>query len=94
MNQNGHLPVIRYLTTESTADANVARNDGATPLFIAANNNHLPVVKYLVEEAKANTQLARYDGQQPCPGVLDYSIPLRVAHHNGNLGLWPRAILE
>lgn len=82
--QNGHADVVRYLCHESTADANVARDDGATPLLVAANNNHLEVVRLLVEECKADPSLARYDGQQPAPGVLAHSTPLRVAHHNGH----------
>lgn len=81
---NGHLEAVEYLCTESTADVNAVRWDGASPLFIAANNNHLPVVKFLVDHCKANTDLARHDGQQPAPGVLDYSIPLKAAHHNGH----------
>ena len=45
---NGHLDVVRHLV-EVGADKDLALNNGATPLFIAAENGHLDVVRHLVE---------------------------------------------
>ena len=47
-NQNGHLDVIRHLV-EVGADKDQAQNQGATPLFFAAQNGHLDVVRHLLE---------------------------------------------
>lgn len=41
--QYGHLAVVRYLVEDCTVNVDTAREDGATPLFMAANNNHLEV---------------------------------------------------
>ena len=41
--QYGHLAVVRYLVEDCSVNVDTAREDGATPLFMAANNNHLEV---------------------------------------------------
>ena len=43
------MDVVRVLV-EQGADIDKAKNDGATPLFIASQNGHVDVVRVLVEQ--------------------------------------------
>jgi ankyrin repeat protein len=47
------------------ADVNQAKDRGATPLFIAAQNGHLNVVRTLVKELGADINTAGPDGVSP-----------------------------
>ena len=49
---------------EHGVDKDKAKNDGASPLYIATQNGHLPLVKYLVEQG-ANLNKADNDGWTP-----------------------------
>ena len=87
--QFSHLEVARLLL-DAKADKDKAKNDGATPLFIAAQTGHLELawrhpivhaqngnleVARLLLDAKPDKDKARNDG----------ATPLRIAAPNGNL---------
>jgi len=59
----GHTAVARVLL-EAGADANVAADDGETPLQVAAQCGHLAVVKVLLE-AGADAIMAADNGVTP-----------------------------
>ena len=44
---------------------NQAKNNGCTPLYIAAENGHLEIAKLLLVKGKANVNLARDMGATP-----------------------------
>ena len=48
----------------STDNPNQARNDGVTPIFIAAEKGHIEVVKLLMNSTE-NPNQARNDGATP-----------------------------
>ena len=53
------------MLVEQGADIDKARNDGATPLFIASQNGHVDVVSVLLEQG-ADIDKARNDGAPLC----------------------------
>ena len=59
----GNLEVVKVLI-EAKAKVNQAKENGATPLFIASQKGKLEVVKVLIE-AKAKVNQARGDGATP-----------------------------
>ena len=58
----GHV-VVRCLCKELGADVNKATNDGATPLFEAAQTDHLDVVRCLCKDIEADVKQGRNDGE-------------------------------
>ena len=70
---HGHLEVTRLLL-EANADKDKAMNDGATPLFVAAQDAQLEVARLLLE-ASADKDKAMNNG----------ATPLFVAAQNGHL---------
>ena len=61
---NGHLEVVKLLLTARNSNINVRQHDGATALFIAAQNNFPEIVELLVRSG-ANVNLASNDGASP-----------------------------
>ena len=62
---------MRFLEAQG-AKVDVPRNDGATPLFVAAQYGHIEVLRFLVD-AKADLNTADYG-----------NTPLAVAVHMGH----------
>ena len=68
---------MRYLVEGGKADVDIAaRDDGTTPLFVAASNGHTEVVRVLVEEGKADVDKATSD---------DGATPLLIAAQNAHM---------
>ena len=61
---NGHLEVVKLLLTARNSNINVRQHDGATALFIAAQNNFPEIVELLVRSG-ANVNLVLDDGTSP-----------------------------
>ncbi|EOD31535.1 hypothetical protein EMIHUDRAFT_364913, partial [Emiliania huxleyi CCMP1516] len=59
----GHLEIARLLR-EAGAAVNQARNNGATPLFMACNKGHLEIARLLLEAGAAVSQ-AEQNGVTP-----------------------------
>jgi hypothetical protein len=59
------VEVLRCLVQDLGADVNGANQDGATPLYIAAERGHLAVVRCLVKELGADVNQAANDGATP-----------------------------
>ena len=58
--------VVRYFqVNECGADASTAKNDGATPVWIAAQNGHSATVWALVQECSADASTAHKNGATP-----------------------------
>ena len=60
----GHLEVVKLLLTARNSNINVRQHDGATALFIAAQNNFPEIVELLVRSG-ANVNLVLDDGTSP-----------------------------
>ena len=56
----GHLELAGKLLAAG-ADPNIARDDGASPLFLACEKGHTEIVEKLLD-AGADPHLARHDG--------------------------------
>ena len=67
---------------EAGADVNKAMNDGATPLFMAAQWGHEAVVRALIE-ASADVNKATDDGKTPLSVALTPVFNVRRGRHAG-----------
>ena len=66
----GHLEVVKLLLTARNSNINVRQHNGATAVFIAAQNNFPGIVELLVRSG-ANVNLALDDGTSPlCAAVF------------------------
>jgi len=72
--EKGHLLAVMTLLSDPRVEPNQAKADGATPLFIAAQQRHLPVVTALLASGAAINQ-AKANG----------ATPLCIAAQNGHL---------
>jgi hypothetical protein len=62
--QNGYLDLVKNLVEENEKDLNQSRDDGSTPLFLAAQYNHLDIAEFLLRKG-ANPNQTRDDGYTP-----------------------------
>ena len=62
----GHVEVARILVLDGGADVNKARaNDGATPLFMAAQGGHVEIVRFLMDGGADVDKARTDDGVMP-----------------------------
>jgi ankyrin repeat protein len=79
--QKDHLAVLLYLlVNELGADINQVglANDGATPLFVAAQNGDLDLMRCIVKDIGADINKATQDG----------ATPLCIAAQKGHIWIW------
>ena len=63
--QEGHLDCVHWLVDHCQADAQLASNDGMTPLHAAAQTGRLNVTHWLVRSAKCLISCRTCDGATP-----------------------------
>ena len=63
--QEGHLDCVHWLVEHGHADAQLASNDGMTPLHAAAQTGRLNVTHWLVRSAKCPINCRTCDGATP-----------------------------
>jgi len=65
--QGGHLPVVKFLIEEMSANPELGLKPPKqlTPMFVAAQNGHVPVLKYLCREAGAHIDKPTTTGITP-----------------------------
>jgi hypothetical protein len=80
-----HIYIFRCLVNDLGADVNLpmARIDGATAVYAAAQLNFLAVMRCLVKELGTDAHEARHNGAKPCTLQL-----------SKDTWLWPNASSE
>lgn len=62
---NGHLEVVKLLSSKETAALDLQNEGGNTALHWACLNGHLETVKYLVDDQGANVKIKNRGGRLP-----------------------------
>ena len=81
---NGHLEIVKYLTTEMFSDPMSKSKYGETPLHYACENGHLNIAQYLIREEHCNPSCKNKYGETP----------LHYACENGHLNIAQYLIRE
>ena len=63
--ENGHLDVVKYLSSHDDVDADAPNLISYTPLHLAADNGHLDVVKYLSSRGDVDADARSFFGNTP-----------------------------
>ena len=72
---NSHADAIRVLE-ELGADVNIPNDNGATPVYVAAQNGHIETIRVL-KELGADVDTSMKDGETPTFIAAQMAIPMR-----------------